>query len=136
MAKHFTAEFKLEAAKLVVDHGYTFVKAAEAVNVSHSALTRWVNKLRLERQGKTPAGLPLTPEQLELRGFAPITPDSSTLLFRSAGVADIPAANGNLTHCADAIRCNARTPSLRIPMIPVSDSGDFDRVSRAGYFLL
>ena len=67
MAKHFTAEFKLEAAKLVVDHGYTFVKAAEAVNVSHSALTRWVNKLRLERQGKTPAGLPLTSEQLELR---------------------------------------------------------------------
>ncbi len=26
-----------------------------------------VNKLRLERQGKTPAGFPLTPEQLELR---------------------------------------------------------------------
>ncbi|NJD85201.1 hypothetical protein EWM60_06255 [Candidatus Erwinia dacicola] len=26
-----------------------------------------MNKLRLERQGKTPAGLPLTPEQLELR---------------------------------------------------------------------
>jgi len=67
MAKHFTAEFKLEAAKLVVDHGYTFAKAAKAVNVSHSALTRWVNKLRLERQGKTPSGLPLTPEQLELR---------------------------------------------------------------------
>ncbi|MGX8943203.1 hypothetical protein ACWWJF_27450 [Symbiopectobacterium sp. Eva_TO] len=35
MGKHFTAEFKLEAAKLVVDHGYTYVKAAEAVNVSH-----------------------------------------------------------------------------------------------------
>ncbi|MGQ8819585.1 hypothetical protein [Serratia sp. NA_13] len=26
-------------------------------------------------------------------GLAPITPDSSTLLFRPAGVADIPAAN-------------------------------------------
>ncbi|NJD86165.1 transposase [Candidatus Erwinia dacicola] len=51
----------------MVDHGYTYVKAAEAVNVSHSAITRWVNKLRLERQGKTPARLPLTPEQLELR---------------------------------------------------------------------
>lgn len=25
---------------------------------------------------------------------------------------------------------------MRIPMIPVSDSGDFDRASRAGYFLL
>ncbi|MGX8941148.1 hypothetical protein ACWWJF_12790 [Symbiopectobacterium sp. Eva_TO] len=34
MGKHFTAEFKLEAAKLVVDHGYTYVKAAEAVNVT------------------------------------------------------------------------------------------------------
>ncbi|WP_276325375.1 hypothetical protein WKI72_12715 [Candidatus Erwinia dacicola] len=31
MAKHFTPGFKLEAAKLVVDHGYTYVKAAEAV---------------------------------------------------------------------------------------------------------
>ncbi|MGL9750843.1 MAG: hypothetical protein ACR5LC_05130 [Symbiopectobacterium sp.] len=39
MAKHFTAEFKLEAAKLVVD-GYTYVKAAEEVNDSHSAITR------------------------------------------------------------------------------------------------
>lgn len=25
---------------------------------------------------------------------------------------------------------------VRIPMIPASDSGDFDRASRAGYFLL
>ncbi len=36
MAKHFTAEFKLEAAKLVVDHGYTYVKAAEAVKGSEA----------------------------------------------------------------------------------------------------
>ncbi|MGL9751432.1 MAG: hypothetical protein ACR5LC_10150 [Symbiopectobacterium sp.] len=28
MAKHFTAEFKLETEKLVVEHGYTYVKAA------------------------------------------------------------------------------------------------------------
>ncbi|HAT1583204.1 TPA: transposase [Raoultella ornithinolytica] len=31
MAKNFTAEFKLEAAKLVVDHGYTYAKAAERI---------------------------------------------------------------------------------------------------------
>jgi transposase-like protein len=67
MGKQFSAEFKLEAAKLVVDHHYTLVKAADAMNVSLSAMTRWANKLRLERQGKTPPGLPLTPEQLELR---------------------------------------------------------------------
>jgi len=67
MGKHFSAEFKLEAAKLVVDQRYTLAQAAQAMGVSVSAITRWVNKLRLERQGKTPAGLPLTPEQLELR---------------------------------------------------------------------
>lgn len=37
MTKLFTAEFKLEVAKLVVDHGYTYDKAAVAVNVSHLA---------------------------------------------------------------------------------------------------
>ncbi|MGL9735373.1 MAG: transposase [Symbiopectobacterium sp.] len=42
MAKHFTAEFRIEAAKLIVDHGYTYVKAAEAVNLSHSAIIHWV----------------------------------------------------------------------------------------------
>ncbi|HFK4647140.1 TPA: hypothetical protein ACG0MY_000062 [Serratia marcescens] len=47
MAKHFAAEFKLEAAKLDVDHGYTHLKVMEAVNVSHSAITHRVNKLRL-----------------------------------------------------------------------------------------
>lgn len=67
MGKHFSAEFKLEAAKLVVDQHYTLAQAAQAMGVSVSAITRWVNKLRLERQGKTPAGLPLTPEQLKLR---------------------------------------------------------------------
>ncbi|WP_433668922.1 hypothetical protein [Klebsiella michiganensis] len=29
-----------------------------------------------------------------------------------------------------------KTIFMRIPMIPVSDSGDFDHASRAGYFLL
>lgn len=67
MGKHFSAEFKLEAAKLVVDQHYTLAQAAQAMGVSVSAITRWVNKLRLEQQGKTPAGLPLTPELLELR---------------------------------------------------------------------
>ncbi|NJD85825.1 transposase [Candidatus Erwinia dacicola] len=56
MAKHFTPEFKFEAAKLVVDHGYTYVKAAEAVNVSHSAIPRWVNKCDLSARGKRPPG--------------------------------------------------------------------------------
>lgn len=67
MSKVFTAEFKLEAAKLVLDQNYTYSEAAKAMNISLSAINRWVKSLRMERQGKTPPGLPLTPEQTELR---------------------------------------------------------------------
>lgn len=67
MSKAFTAEFKLEAAKLVLDQHYTHGEAAKAMNVSLSAINRWVKSLRMERQGKTPPGLPLTSEQTELR---------------------------------------------------------------------
>ncbi|EQB98898.1 transposase [Photorhabdus temperata subsp. temperata M1021] len=37
------------------------------MNVSLSAINRWVKTLRMERQGKTPGGFPLVPEQIELR---------------------------------------------------------------------
>ena len=67
MSKVFTAEFKLEAAKLVLDQNYTYSEAAKAMNISLSAINRWVKSLRMERQGKTLPGLPLTPEQTELR---------------------------------------------------------------------
>lgn len=65
MSKKITAEFKCETAKLVLDQNYTYLEAAKAMNVSLSAISRWVSALRLERQGKTAPGLPLTPEQIE-----------------------------------------------------------------------
>ena len=37
------------------------------MNISLSAINRWVKSLRMGHQGKTPPGLPLTPEQTELR---------------------------------------------------------------------
>lgn len=37
MAKHFTAELKLEAAKLVVDHGYTYVNVAPLQGERHGS---------------------------------------------------------------------------------------------------
>lgn len=42
MSKVFTAEFKPEAAKLVLDQHYTHGQAAKAMNVSLSAINRWV----------------------------------------------------------------------------------------------
>ncbi|AXY35171.1 hypothetical protein CEQ20_18525 [Yersinia pseudotuberculosis] len=61
MSRQFTAEFKLEAAKLVIDQKYIVIEATKAMNVSLSAMTRWVSKLRLERQGKAPFLSPKIP---------------------------------------------------------------------------
>ncbi|MGR5166338.1 transposase, partial [Vibrio astriarenae] len=56
----FSPEFKLEAAQLVTDQGYTVVEAAKAMNVSKSAMDKWVRQLKQERQGVTPKASPLT----------------------------------------------------------------------------
>ena len=42
----FSPEFKLEAAQLVVDQGYSMVEAAKAMNVSKSAMDKWVRQLK------------------------------------------------------------------------------------------
>ncbi len=63
----FSPEFKLEAAQLVVDQGYSVVEAAKAMNVSKSAMDKWVRQLKQELQGVTQKASPLTPEQIEIR---------------------------------------------------------------------
>jgi transposase len=47
----YSAEFKLEAAQLVVDDSYSVREAAEAMNVSKSAMDKWVRQLKKERNG-------------------------------------------------------------------------------------
>jgi transposase len=42
----FTPEFRLESAQLVVDQGYSIREAASAMNVSKSALDKWVRQLK------------------------------------------------------------------------------------------
>ncbi|WP_338266080.1 IS3 family transposase [Marinomonas polaris] len=63
----FSTEFKLEAAQLVTEQGYSIIEAAKAMNVSKSAMDRWVRQLKQEYQGITPKASPLTPEQIEIR---------------------------------------------------------------------
>ncbi|PHM22771.1 transposase [Xenorhabdus innexi] len=67
MKRSFSPEFKVESAQLVLDQHYSIAEAARAMNVSQSALGRWVRQLTLERQGQSPKALPITPEQIELR---------------------------------------------------------------------
>ena len=63
----FSPEFRLEAAQLVVDQGYTQQAACEAMGVGKSTMEYWVRKLRAERAGSAPKGEALTSEQREIQ---------------------------------------------------------------------
>lgn len=57
----FSAEFKREAAGLVLDQGYSHIEAARSLGLVESALRRWVKQLQEERQGVTPKSRALIP---------------------------------------------------------------------------
>ncbi|HFK2235139.1 TPA: IS3 family transposase, partial [Pseudomonas aeruginosa] len=63
----FSAEFKREAAALVLDQGYSYIDACRSLGVVDSALRRWVRQLEAERQGVTPKSKALTPEQQKIQ---------------------------------------------------------------------
>jgi transposase len=65
--RNFSPEFRLEAAQLVVDQGYTVKAACDAMGVGKSTMEYWVRKLRSERAGKAPRGEALTTEQREIQ---------------------------------------------------------------------
>ncbi|AVE34623.1 MULTISPECIES: IS3 family transposase [Pseudomonas] len=63
----FSAEFKREAAALVLDQGYSHIDACRSLGVVDSVLRRWVKQLEAERQGVTPKSKALTPEQQKIQ---------------------------------------------------------------------
>lgn len=65
--RSFTAEFKLEAAALVLDQGYSIPEASRSLAVGQTALRRWVLQLQAERGGSTPCSKALTPEQQKIQ---------------------------------------------------------------------
>ena len=58
---------RLESAQLVVDHHYSVRKAADAMGIGKSTMDKWVRQLRSEREGKSPQGTPMTPDQRRIR---------------------------------------------------------------------
>tara|TARA_B100000446_G_scaffold116286_1_gene108443 strand:+ start:2624 stop:2932 length:309 start_codon:yes stop_codon:yes gene_type:complete len=65
--RSFTAEFKHEAASLVLDQDYTISEACVSLGIGESALRRWVSQLQEERGGTTPKNKALTPEQQRIQ---------------------------------------------------------------------
>ena len=65
--RSYNPEYKLEAASLVLDQDYSVPEAARSLGLNENVLRRWVNQLRDERQGTTPTGKALTPEQQRIK---------------------------------------------------------------------
>ena len=63
----FSTEFKHDAALLVLDQGYSVIEASKSLGIGETALRRWVDQLRIERDGGTPKGKALTPEQQKIQ---------------------------------------------------------------------
>lgn len=64
----FSSEFKVEAAKLVLERGYSVAQACQELQVGETALRRWIAQLEAEQQGCVLAGSkPITPEQQRIR---------------------------------------------------------------------
>ncbi len=61
----FSAEFKREAAALVLDQGYSHIGACRSLGVVDSALRRWVKQIQQERDGGPPKNKP-PPEQQKI----------------------------------------------------------------------
>lgn len=63
--KRYTREFKLEAARLVVEHGYTFKEAAQRLGATDWSIRQWVKKFR--QSGELPGIDVAQPEAEEMR---------------------------------------------------------------------
>ena len=63
----FSAEFKREAADLVLKQNYSCIEASRSLGIGESALRRWVSQLLQERIGVTPQSKALTPEQQKIQ---------------------------------------------------------------------
>ena len=60
--KKYTKEFKQEAARLVIEGGYTQVKAAKNLGVTSNNINKWV----MEAKGTNAPQPTKTPESIEL----------------------------------------------------------------------
>ncbi|CBJ50975.1 transposase, putative InsN transposase [Ralstonia solanacearum PSI07] len=65
--RSFSPEFKQQVASLVLDQGYSHIEASRSVDVAESVLRRWVQQLQMERQGITPHGKAMTPDQQRIQ---------------------------------------------------------------------
>ena len=65
--KSFTADFKLEVARMVVDQGMAVAQVSQDMSIGPTAVRRWVDQYQAEQLGQPGIGKPLTAEQQRIR---------------------------------------------------------------------
>ena len=65
--KSFTADFKLEVARMVVDQGMAVAQVSKDMSIGPTAVRRWVDQYQAEQLGQPGIGKPLTAEQQRIR---------------------------------------------------------------------
>lgn len=63
----YSSEFKHECAVLVIEQGYGLLEACKAMNVSKSALSKWVKQVKAERVGISIKPTAITAEQQKIK---------------------------------------------------------------------
>lgn len=63
----YSTEFKIDAANLVINQGYSIREACQATGVGPTAMRRWVIQLKQEFEGITPTANAMTPEQKRIQ---------------------------------------------------------------------
>jgi transposase len=54
--QHYTKEFKSDAVKLVLEHGYSANEVARRLGISQTNVSRWVREYRQENEPSVPGG--------------------------------------------------------------------------------
>ncbi len=55
--RQFSDEFKLDAVKLVLEHGVTGQQAAKDLGIGYSTLQNWISRYRAKQRTEAPATL-------------------------------------------------------------------------------
>ena len=63
----YNADFKREAANLVLKEGYSVGEAIRSLDIGETALRRWIDQLEGERLGVTPKAKAFTDEQRRIQ---------------------------------------------------------------------
>lgn len=64
--KRYTKQFKVDAVKLVTEHGYKVSEAARNIGIHHSSLRRWKKEFESNGNRAFPGKGNLSPEKEEL----------------------------------------------------------------------